>query len=141
MPSNRSLVKSYLSISNILFWDDPAKLICDFILHPGMQLSETWAIGLRRALSLCLKKIDNYHRDTVIFNYALRWCLIMLNVFVHSYNELSTLGTKRARLDNLKIFSPFQRQRNVASSDKQKLVKFMQVSRSGSPPRLRGELR
>jgi hypothetical protein len=65
-------------------WDDPAKIVCDFLLHPAMALSPclkrrfaasvvrdlTWSSGLR---------------DRVVALYPLfgiKWCLILLNEFL-----------------------------------------------------------
>ena len=62
-------------------WDDPAKLVADFLLHPGMKLSkeiqEKWVEGavsiygpliIQRLVSLCPL-------------FGLCWCLILLNEF------------------------------------------------------------
>ena len=77
-------------------WDDPAKLICDFILHPGMQLSREMGNRFAEGIIAVFEKdrqLSSRYRQALPI-YALRWCLIMLNVFVRSYNELSALGTK-----------------------------------------------
>lgn len=68
-------------------WDDPAKMICDFLLHPAMELSR------------CLKQrfVDNIlgtikpdqvlldRTETVYPLFGLKWCLILLNPFLSRY--------------------------------------------------------
>lgn len=65
-------------------WDDPAKMIIDFILHPGMALSfsmkERFCNGLLdhfdRSSNLCARL------SAVYPIFGLKWCLILLNEFV-----------------------------------------------------------
>ena len=67
-------------------WDDPVKLTCDFILHPGMLLTE----GQK---NLWLSKIKNIFSENQSFQdrlntsyclYGLCWCLIQLNIFCNN---------------------------------------------------------
>lgn len=65
-------------------WDDPAKMLCDFFLHPGIPVNTAWA----PVFCENLKKID-MDVDSVIARsrllyplLGLRWCCIILNVFV-----------------------------------------------------------
>ncbi|MCW8916139.1 MAG: hypothetical protein OQK24_09840 [Magnetovibrio sp.] len=65
-------------------WDDPVKLLSDFILHPGMNVSNehkrifTKAIGaLFNTQSGFTERLKNHYPL-----YALRWCAIILNPFV-----------------------------------------------------------
>jgi thiamine kinase-like enzyme len=65
-------------------WDDPAKMVSDFLLHPGMDLSHVFK---RRFLS---KILDGFQglpflskRIEMVYPlFGLKWCLIMLNEFV-----------------------------------------------------------
>jgi hypothetical protein len=65
-------------------WDDPVKLTCDFLLHPGMRLPETLK---RRFVTIALQI---YGRDPTFAArlgllyplFAVRWCLILLNEFL-----------------------------------------------------------
>jgi len=64
-------------------WDDPAKTVCDFILHPGMAISPVlqrqfasslvgglpWSSGLP-------ERVQAYYPL-----FGLKWCLILLNEF------------------------------------------------------------
>jgi hypothetical protein len=64
-------------------WDDPAKLIADFVLHPGMSLSAE----LKRRFSRGV--LDGLSRDgglaarleLVYPLFGLKWCMILLNPF------------------------------------------------------------
>ena len=65
-------------------WDDPVKLTCDFLLHPGMVLTDEqkklWLGKMKDAFS-----IDNSFQQRLSASYGLYglcWCLIQLNVFV-----------------------------------------------------------
>jgi len=65
-------------------WDDPAKLVADFILHPGMRLSadryERFRAG---ALKIYGEKDAFATRLALIYPlYGLRWCMILLNEFL-----------------------------------------------------------
>jgi hypothetical protein len=65
-------------------WDDPVKVICDFLLHPGMRLSEPLK---RRFVAAALQV---YGADPTFASrlpllyplFAVRWCLILLNEFL-----------------------------------------------------------
>ena len=62
-------------------WDDPAKLIGDFLLHPGMQLSDDlrhmWIKGTEEIFGETVRK-----RGQVMWPMlGLCWCLILLNEF------------------------------------------------------------
>jgi hypothetical protein len=65
-------------------WDDPVKLTCDFMLHPGMNLPADLAQRFRRAMvRLFAAQPDFDARLRVSFPlYALRWTMILLNEFV-----------------------------------------------------------
>lgn len=65
-------------------WDDPAKMTCDFLLHPGMSLSAAakrrFATAVVRGLAGC-----SGLRERVIAFYplfGLKWALILLNEFL-----------------------------------------------------------
>jgi hypothetical protein len=65
-------------------WDDPVKLTADFLLHPGMKLSD----ALKRQFGSAAMTI---YQDDATFGtrlallyplFGLRWCLILLNEFL-----------------------------------------------------------
>ena len=71
-------------------WDDPVKLICDFLWHPAMELShelkQQWVskccqiFGDDPHLQIRLKRDWSF--------YGLRWTLILLNEFLpHQWNQ------------------------------------------------------
>jgi len=65
-------------------WDDPAKMLSDFLLHPAMELSaelkRKFASGLLRHFSDFPALIDRV--ESVYPLFGLKWCMILLNEFV-----------------------------------------------------------
>jgi hypothetical protein len=89
-------------------WDDPVKLVCDFLLHPGMQLSDP----LKHRFADASRRIygtDDAHqaRLPLLFPlFALRWCLILLNEFLperwaQRVNAGGEADWTRAKMDQL----------------------------------------
>ena len=65
-------------------WDDPAKMISDFLLHPGMELP---AVYKRRFLAKIVQHFTLHEKLTERIEClyplcALNWCLILLNEFI-----------------------------------------------------------
>ncbi|HUE76019.1 MAG TPA: hypothetical protein VMP10_04250 [Chloroflexota bacterium] len=70
-------------------WDDPAKLIADFVLHPGMDLNDevkaAYVDGLLKAFADDAQLIE---RLGLLFPlFAIKWCEIILNEFVPDFLE------------------------------------------------------
>jgi hypothetical protein len=69
-------------------WDDPAKLICDFVLHPAMDLD---AAASRRFAEGVLAVFDDPALPERVERsfplYAAKWALILLNEFVPAAAE------------------------------------------------------
>lgn len=65
-------------------WDDPAKMISDFLLHPAMELRQYLKHRFASSILTCFK--DHRYLDkrleTVYPLFGLKWCLILLNEFV-----------------------------------------------------------
>jgi hypothetical protein len=65
-------------------WDDPVKMISDFLLHPGMSVSpalkRTFAAAMIREFPEAASRIE-----AVFPLYGLKWCLILLNEFLPSH--------------------------------------------------------
>ncbi|HBR15735.1 MAG TPA: hypothetical protein DD723_09415 [Candidatus Omnitrophica bacterium] len=65
-------------------WDDPAKMIADFLLHPAMNLGE----DLKRRFAVKVYDIfvedDHLERRAAVLYpfFGLKWCLIFLNEFL-----------------------------------------------------------
>jgi hypothetical protein len=65
-------------------WDDPAKMVSDFLLHPGMDLT---LVHKHRFLDNIPKGFSDYpalldRTKTMYPLYALKWSLILLNEFI-----------------------------------------------------------
>ena len=65
-------------------WDDPAKLIADFILHPGHRLTLTQRqMWTNTCLSVFSDQEGIEERLGIYLPFfGLRWCLILLNLFM-----------------------------------------------------------
>lgn len=65
-------------------WDDPAKMISDFLLHPAMDLSpelkKKFASGVLRRFSDFPGLIGRV--ESVYPLFGLKWCMILLNEFL-----------------------------------------------------------
>ncbi|HTP31259.1 MAG TPA: aminoglycoside phosphotransferase family protein [Candidatus Acidoferrales bacterium] len=65
-------------------WDDPVKMICDFLLHPGMQvppdLKRMFAASMLREFPEAAARIAAFYPL-----YGLKWCLILLNEFLPAH--------------------------------------------------------
>jgi hypothetical protein len=65
-------------------WDDPAKLVADFLQHPGMSLTAEQCERFRTG-ALALYGGDEAFARRLEFVYplfGLRWCMILLNEFL-----------------------------------------------------------
>jgi hypothetical protein len=65
-------------------WDDPAKLISDFLLHPAMQLSD---VLKRRFFEGTVAGFQEFgpvaRRVKIVYPlFVLKWCMILLNEFL-----------------------------------------------------------
>ena len=65
-------------------WDDPAKTISDFLLHPGMDLDSTLKSRFWDGIVDGLSGFGNLSRrvEMVYPLWGLKWCMILLNEFV-----------------------------------------------------------
>lgn len=99
-------------------WDDPAKMIADFLLHPAMDMS----VSLKRQFMagvLTVHHASFHQRIECLYPlFGLKWCLILLNEFLPEHlerrgfanghkldrNDLQSqqLAKARAMLDRLK---------------------------------------
>lgn len=64
-------------------WDDPAKLIIDFLLHPAMRISDTLKKNFfHSAVSIFPNDSRLFDRIRRVYPfYGVKWCLIFLNEF------------------------------------------------------------
>ncbi len=85
-------------------WDDPAKTICDFLLHPAMKLTEPLKkYFAAETLKIFVSEQILHDRAEFLFPlFALKWCLILLNEFVsHDFERrefASPVGENREKL-------------------------------------------
>lgn len=83
-------------------WDDPAKMISDFLLHPAIDLAPALK---KRFLAKTIQKINGeaeslIERIKLVYPFfGLKWCLILLNEFLP--NELSRRNFARDNAANL----------------------------------------
>jgi hypothetical protein len=65
-------------------WDDPVKLACDFLLHPGMALTTAQKARFAAEFAAVFGKNPGFlsRFQQLLPLYGLRWCMILLNEFV-----------------------------------------------------------
>jgi hypothetical protein len=67
-------------------WDDPAKTLCDFVLHPhpAMQLEEMEQADFTKGFLQDMEAGPGLHARAAAYYplYRLKWCLILLNEFL-----------------------------------------------------------
>ncbi|HJZ98513.1 MAG TPA: aminoglycoside phosphotransferase family protein [Candidatus Solibacter sp.] len=62
-------------------WDDPVKLICDFMMHPGMKVPADLKCAF--ASTVLREFPETVDRFEALFPlYGLKWCMILLNEFL-----------------------------------------------------------
>jgi hypothetical protein len=68
-------------------WDDPAKMVSDFLLHPGMELARSLKQRFFSRLMAVFANsgfLDN--RMRIVYPlFGIKWCLILLNEFVPEF--------------------------------------------------------
>ena len=72
-------------------WDDPTKMTADFVLHPGMTLSDQLiAHFIRCATELFADSMNFKNRLGIALPlYGLRWCMILLNEYLRNDGEIA----------------------------------------------------
>jgi hypothetical protein len=65
-------------------WDDPAKTVCDFVLHPAMNLAKDLRkVFFRKMLPVYHMSCRLEERLRIVYPlYVLKWCTILLNEFL-----------------------------------------------------------
>ncbi|MBI2998987.1 MAG: phosphotransferase [Deltaproteobacteria bacterium] len=90
-------------------WDDPAKMIADFLLHPAMDLSEGHKRRFATAVLCYFKGYRNLKKRTEVVYplFALKWCTIVLNEFLpehllrRGFASVRSLGEDDLRAEQL----------------------------------------
>jgi hypothetical protein len=90
-------------------WDDPVKLTCDFLLHPGMRLDDAAKQRFLTAITGVYDNDPEFSLRLPLFYplLQLRWCVILLNEFlperwasrVHAGANTEWAAAKRHQLD------------------------------------------
>ncbi|MFH0960135.1 MAG: hypothetical protein V1897_15690, partial [Pseudomonadota bacterium] len=64
-------------------WDDPAKMISDFLLHPAMSLPHKFRRQFVNSVAQNLSDDSLLNRAKTVYPlFGLKWCLILLNEFL-----------------------------------------------------------
>ncbi len=68
-------------------WDDPAKTVVDFLLHPAMQLTREQQQDFLTQSMAAFKGVDQLHnRIKLVFPiFGVKWCCILLNEFTRAH--------------------------------------------------------
>ncbi len=117
-PSDFGFHNAICGIDGILYfidfeyfgWDDPAKMICDFLLHPAFQLSaDLKSHFVKKVVSnLSLDRQLIYRAHLSFPMHGINWCLRMLNEFLpeHGSRREFALGIESGfdaiKMDQLK---------------------------------------
>ena len=101
-PSDFGFHNALLAKSGVLYfldfeyfgWDDPAKMIVDFLLHPAMELRTELK---HYFLEQMLAKFAHIHgikpRIKIVYPlFGIKWCLILLNEFLPCDNKRRALA-------------------------------------------------
>jgi hypothetical protein len=89
-------------------WDDPAKTIADFCLHPAMGLDGRQRRHFAKALMSGLKHGEELpaRLSTYFSLYGLKWCLILLNEFLPEvYSRREAAGGEKKYGDRKEVQS------------------------------------
>ncbi len=77
-------------------WDDPAKMVSDFLLHPALPISLTHRRRFTRRTNRSHSAGDflAWRVPLVYPLYALKWCTILLNEFVREHQSRRAFATQ-----------------------------------------------
>jgi len=109
-------------------WDDPVKLTCDFLLHPGMDLTDIqktlWLKKMKEIFSFD-KKFQQRLKVSYCL-YGLCWCLIMLNVFIPGRNDgkvgLASVVNKKEQKQTKQLEKSRQMLNQIIKVNKQEFI-------------------
>jgi hypothetical protein len=68
-------------------WDDPAKTVVDFLLHPAMQLTLEQQQEFLTQIMCALERVERLSdRIKLVFPlFGMKWCCILLNEFTRGH--------------------------------------------------------
>jgi Phosphotransferase enzyme family len=81
-------------------WDDPAKTIADFLLHPGMVLDDATKRRFASRMGAAFADVSGIGaRARIVYPlFGLKWAMILLNDFLPERFAQSTADRRRAQL-------------------------------------------
>lgn len=85
-------------------WDDPAKLISDFLLHPGMDVPMVERERFRDGVITVMDDPVLRRRQGALYPlFGLKWCMILLNEFLNTdYSRRAFAGVVEEREEILR---------------------------------------
>ncbi|EMO43290.1 phosphotransferase [Leptospira noguchii] len=130
-PSDFGFHNSKLGSDGILYiydleyfgWDDPVKLISDFLWHPGMNLTENErVVWLKNSIKIFDQDSGIENRFLMYFPlYGIRWCLILLNEFLKIKLE-NRINADPERREQLSFIQSIQLEKSKVLLDKIKSI-------------------
>ncbi|MDP1571569.1 MAG: phosphotransferase [Vicinamibacterales bacterium] len=80
-------------------WDDPAKTVSDYLLHPGMALAEDLKHRFARGCLEAYADVSRLRERTRLVYplFGLKWCLIILNDFLSERRASSSREVRAAQ--------------------------------------------
>jgi len=88
-------------------WDDPAKTVVDFLLHPGMALADALKKRFADRFLQAFAFVPGLReRARIVYPlYGLKWCLILLNDFLPDRETTATRQVRDAQLDKARALA------------------------------------
>ena len=80
-------------------WDDPAKLVSDFLWHPGMNLSEGLKVNFVHRMERLFNNDPHFKTrlKSVFPLFGLKWCLIFLNEFIATGSDRRDFASSQTK--------------------------------------------
>ncbi|EMJ92110.1 phosphotransferase [Leptospira alstonii] len=105
-------------------WDDPVKLISDFLWHPGMNLTEKQKeLWLNELIKIFDQQDKGIEKRFSLYHplYGIRWCLILLNEFLKIKLE-NRINANPERKEQLSSIQSVQLEKSKVLLDKIKSI-------------------
>ena len=98
-------------------WDDPAKMISDFLLHPAMDIPNTLRARFYAGTITGLQKFGPVaSRVKIVYPmFAMKWCMILLNEFVPEQLERREFSIDQPRDRGKNQLKQLQKARDMLS--------------------------
>lgn len=88
-------------------WDDPAKTLVDYLLHPGMALAESLKHRFAKQFLTAFSDVPLLtERARIVYPlFGLKWCLIMLNDFLPERHATSSRERRAGQLEKARAMA------------------------------------